>query len=662
MADEINLSCLDQIDIPSLSISSLKILNLSHNRIKDARQISHLKTLEELNLSSNEIENISYLNELTKLRVLDISYNVICRIDSQYCLNSNLDLHTLTVRGNPFIWNHMRYEIKIKALVDSLQIIDDQEMDKIMLSQVEDEESIVLDNDYLLCRFKSMIDIHSGVTEWRRIITKLELNHCKIAKIGDQGLMPNLKLLSLKGNYISEINGLDLLSNLEELNLEDNKLKEVKCIENLIELQKLELGGNRIVTIINCFTLQDKLTHLSLEHNQIISLEYLSPLVQLLELYIGENQITDIKEIRHLANLEKLIVVDLWGNPICKDFDYRLFVIYHIKDVKVLDGISISQSEYEEAKEAFTGRLSEELLQVKLAGKDFSKIEVMDQTNSSLRDFNEIFNTKKFPNCSELNLEGNFFSSFRCFGFMPNLKILIMRNNRLQDIDATFDNVMEKQMLNNNTNPSISNGLGALIKLEVLDISKNKIKTLEALSNYPLSELHILKVSKNMIKNIEGVRHLTNLRDLDFSSNRIRTIEPHSFHHTMKLKYLCLDENLIRNFSNLAILPRLQHLFVRYNKISEYSEIGRLSDITTLRELEISSNPQSRKLGYRFNVIQRIPSLIYLDGREITSEERRRIELAMQQEISKWQMAKPPQGHKVMVKMSNITFDEMLRL
>lgn len=174
---------------------------------------------------------------------------------------------------------------------------------------------------------------------------------------------------------------------------------------------------------------------------------------------------------------------------------------------------------------------------------------------------------------------------------MPNLKILIMRNNRLQDIDATFDNVMEKQMLNNNTNPSISNGLGALIKLEVLDISKNKIKTLEALSNYPLSELHILKVSKNMIKNIEGVRHLTNLRDLDFSSNRIRTIEPHSFHHTMKLKYLCLDENLIRNFSNLAILPRLQHLFVRYNKISEYSEIGRLSDITTLRELEISSNP-----------------------------------------------------------------------
>ena len=111
----------------------------------------------------------------------------------------------------------------------------------------------------------------------------------------------------------------------------------------------------------------------------------------------------------YLRKFENLRLLNLEGNPICKDFDYRLFVIYHIKDVKVLDGISISQSEYEEAKEAFTGRLSEELLQVKLAGKDFAKIEVMDLTNSSLRDFNEIFNNKKFPNCSELNLEGNFF-------------------------------------------------------------------------------------------------------------------------------------------------------------------------------------------------------------------------------------------------------------
>jgi len=160
----------------------------------------------------------------------------------------------------------------------------------------------------------------------------------------------------------------------------------------------------------------------------------------------------------------------------------------------------------------------------------------MDLTNSSLRDFHEIFNSKKFPNCSELNLEGNFFSSLRCFGFMPNLKILIMRNNRLQDLDQTLENgLKDVTSVKDNNN----NGLGALIKLEVLDISKNKIKSLESLSSYALAELHILKVSKNLIKNIEGVRHLTNLRDLDFSSNRIRTIEPHSFHHTMKLKYLC---------------------------------------------------------------------------------------------------------------------------
>lgn len=105
-----------------------------------------------------------------------------------------------------------------------------------------------------------------------------------------------------------------------------------------------------------------KLQHLSLESNLIESLQGLKVLEKLLELYIGENYVADLKQIRFLSNLKKLIVIDMWGNPLCKEFDYRLYVVYQVKDVKVLDGTSISQAEYEESKEAFTGRLSEELL------------------------------------------------------------------------------------------------------------------------------------------------------------------------------------------------------------------------------------------------------------------------------------------------------------
>ena len=64
-------------------------MNLSHNRIKDARQISHLKTLEELNFEARELffENggktfqyipclndneysIKFLNEIVKQNLL----------------------------------------------------------------------------------------------------------------------------------------------------------------------------------------------------------------------------------------------------------------------------------------------------------------------------------------------------------------------------------------------------------------------------------------------------------------------------------------------------------------------------------------------------------------------------------------------------------------
>lgn len=82
----------------------------------------------------------------------------------------------------------------------------------------------------------------------------------------------------------------------------------------------------------------------------------------------------------------------------------------------------------------------------------------------------------------------------------------------------------------------------------------------------------------------------------------------------MKLKYLCLDENFIKSLNNLCVMEKLNHLFVRYNKVSDYNELTGLSSLMNLKELEISSNPLSRKHGSRYNLIQRLPALIYLDG------------------------------------------------
>jgi len=51
-----------------------------------------------------------------------------------------------------------------------------------------------------------------------------------------------------------------------------------------------------------------------------------------------------------------------------------------------------------------------------------------------------------------------------------------------------------------------------------------------------------------------------------------------------------------------------------------------LSELPHLMEISLMNNPVSRKPNYRTAIIKRLPALIVLDGKEITPEERMRIE------------------------------------
>ena len=69
----------------------------------------------------------------------------------------------------------------------------------------------------------------------------------------------------------------------------------------------------------------------------------LQDLPSLMELYLGNNQITRLKEVMHLKSLSKLIILDLSGNLMCKEKNYRIYCVFHLKKLKVLDGVSIEQ-------------------------------------------------------------------------------------------------------------------------------------------------------------------------------------------------------------------------------------------------------------------------------------------------------------------------------
>ena len=46
----------------------------------------------------------------------------------------------------------------------------------------------------------------------------------------------------------------------------------------------------------------------------------------------------------------------MYGNPVVQSENYRLFIIYHLSNLKALDGVAIEANEEGSAKDAFGGR------------------------------------------------------------------------------------------------------------------------------------------------------------------------------------------------------------------------------------------------------------------------------------------------------------------
>ena len=88
----------------------------------------------------------------------------------------------------------------------------------------------------------------------------------------------------------------------------------------------------------------------------------------LMELYLGNNQIDEIKEVINLKELQRLIILDISGNNLVKETNYRIYCIFHLRRLRVLDGLSIENPECVEAKEMFSGRMTQEILESRLGG------------------------------------------------------------------------------------------------------------------------------------------------------------------------------------------------------------------------------------------------------------------------------------------------------
>ncbi|XP_034749717.1 dynein regulatory complex subunit 3 [Etheostoma cragini] len=145
-------------------------------------------------------------------------------------------------------------------------------------------------------------------------ILKLRLEYRCILIIDNLWEFTSLTKLDLNHNLIEKIEGLDRLINLTWLNLSFNSIEKIEGLEALQKLEVLNLSNNKISVVENMDTLE-KITHF----------------------FIANNLIGKLDEVLYLRRFKNLFAVNLFGNPVSREDDYKFFVAAYFPNLMCLD-------------------------------------------------------------------------------------------------------------------------------------------------------------------------------------------------------------------------------------------------------------------------------------------------------------------------------------
>ena len=124
---------------------------------------------------------------------------------------------------------------------------------------------------------------------------------------------------------------------------------------------------------------------------------------------------------------------------------------------------------------------------------------------------------------------------------------------------------------------------------------------------------------------------------------------------------------MIKSLAHLTRLSKLQALHLGGNRVSEVFEVEKIADMGSLVEIVLMANPMSRKAMYRVGIIKRMPQLIFLDDKEVSMEEKERVELINLADnkpppLVHLSQAAPLNSSKVAVKLTSVNFESVLPL
>ncbi|XP_073474456.1 U2 small nuclear ribonucleoprotein A' [Aquarana catesbeiana] len=147
--------------------------------------------------------------------------------------------------------------------------------------------------------------------------------------------------LDLRGYKIPVIENLGAtLDQFDTIDFSDNEIRKVDGFPLLKRLKTLLLNNNRICRIGE-------------------GLEQMLP--NLKELILTNNSIMELGDLDNLSTFKNLTYLSLLRNPVINKRHYRLYVVFRLPQIRVLDFQKIRQKEREEAASMFKGKRGAEL-------------------------------------------------------------------------------------------------------------------------------------------------------------------------------------------------------------------------------------------------------------------------------------------------------------
>ncbi|CAI9100426.1 OLC1v1037429C2 [Oldenlandia corymbosa var. corymbosa] len=233
---------------------------------------------------------------------------------------------------------------------------------------------------------------------------------------------------------------------------------------------------------------------------------------------------------------------------------------------------------------------------------------LLDLSSCQLRDLDSV---DLPPTLTELDLTANRLSKLDPrIAHLSNLKKLSFRQNLFDDAGveplSTWHDIadLEELVFRDNQLKKVPD-VSIFKRLLVFDISFNEIQTLQGLSKVS-NTLKELYVSKNEVPKIEEIEHFQDLQILELGSNKLRVMENlQNFSNLQELwlgrnriktvdlcglkgiKKISLQSNRLTSMTGFEECVALEELYLSHNGISKMEGLSRL---TNLRVLDVSSN------------------------------------------------------------------------